>query len=118
MDPIISGEAFKTVLGKKIKMLRELKQIGQVELARALGYKSTGTISLIENGKKGMKVSSILKASTFFKIHPAVLLSPLEVDKEDLEMFSDLMKLMERRKKEPDKTRPYFEAIRKLLEPT
>jgi transcriptional regulator with XRE-family HTH domain len=118
MDQIMSGEVFRAVLGKKIKILRKLKPINQVELAKELGYKSTGTISLIENGIKGMKVSSILKVAKFFDIHPAVLLSPLEMEEEDLKMFSDLMKLMERRKKEPDKIRPYFEAIRKLLEPT
>jgi transcriptional regulator with XRE-family HTH domain len=116
MKDVLTGEAYRLALGKKVKLLREQNDVTQVDLAKALGFKSTGTISLVENGIKGLKVASIIKLAHFFQVHPAVLISPIEMEKDDLKMFSDLMILTERKRKDPDKVRPFFSAISKLLE--
>lgn len=116
MDNVLVGEAYRKALGKKIRLLREANDVTQIELAKALGFKSTGTISLVENGIKGLKVASIVKAARYFNIHPAVLISAVEMGKDDLKMFSDLMILTEKKQKNPEKVKPFFDAISKLLE--
>lgn len=57
-------------IGQKIKELRELRGMEQIELAWALGYKSQSTISKWESGvnlptgKKLIKLAQILGTST------------------------------------------------------
>lgn len=107
---------YRKTLGKKVRLLREQSGVTQVDLASALGFKSTGTISLVENGINGLKMTSIIKLAKYFGVHPAVLISSIDMEKEDLKIFSDLMLLTEKRKKEPEKIKPFFTAISKLLE--
>lgn len=116
MENVLTGEAYRRALGKKVRLLREQHEVTQVDLASALGFKSTGTISLVENGIKGLKITSIIKLARHFGIHPAVLMSPVEMEKDDLKMFSDLLTLTEKRKRNPEKVKPFFTAISRLLE--
>ena len=115
MGKRLRSEDMRKIMGKKIKILREMNDVTQVELAKILGYASTGTISLIENGIKGMKNVVVIKAAEFFRIHPSVLLLPSEMGREELEIYSAVMNLMEEYRKNPKKMRPYLENLKKSL---
>ncbi len=54
---------FKDIL----KMLRQEANVGQVELAEAIGV-SNGIISLWESGKREPTMSSLISLSNYFKV--------------------------------------------------
>jgi transcriptional regulator with XRE-family HTH domain len=115
MGKRLRSEDMRKIMGKKIKILRKMNSVSQVELAKILGYKSTGTISLIENGIKGMKNVVVIKVANFFRIDPSVLFSPSDMDQVELEIFSDVMKLMDERRKHPQKMKPHVELLKRIL---
>jgi len=53
--------SYKCILGKKIRVLRELRGWSQLKLALELNYSSSGAISLIESGERGMDRKRRLK---------------------------------------------------------
>ena len=55
----------ENIFGKNLKMLRQEKNIGQVELAKNLGV-SKGIISLWENGLREPNMSSLIALAKFF----------------------------------------------------
>ena len=57
----------ETVFGEKLRELRNEKQLGQVELALALGV-SKGIISLWENGLREPKLSNLVALARFFGV--------------------------------------------------
>lgn len=103
-----------TPLGKKIggkfRQLRELAGFTQMDVAHALGYKSTGTISQIEAGQMVMDLEKVIAAADFFGIHPAYLVSDDKLDDEDLEMMVMLTKILRRRNKHG-----HYRALQALL---
>ena len=115
MGKMLRSEDMRKIMGKKIKILREMNDVTQVELAKVLGYASTGTISLIENGIKGMKNVVVIKAAEFFRIHPSVLLLPSEMGRDELEIFSAVMRLMDERRKNPKQITPHVEIFKRML---
>ena len=115
MGKKLRSEDMRKIMGKKIRILREMNSVTQVELAKILGYKSTGTISLIENGIKGMKHVVVIKAAEFFRIPPSVLFSPVDMDKDELEIVSAVMKLMDERRKNPKQITPHVEIFKRML---
>ncbi len=56
---------YKSQFGKNLKMLREEKGIGQIELAEKLNV-SKGSISLWENGLREPTMSSLIVLAKFF----------------------------------------------------
>lgn len=66
---------FKSVFGKKLRILREMAGMTQVQLGKAIGYTSTGTVSLIESGKRRMMPDEILRAAEILNVDPTVLMS-------------------------------------------
>ena len=84
---------FKIVLGKKIRYLRKLNGMTQVQAMNALGYESTATLSLIERGKMGMTMDKIAVASKIFKVPWFVLASPEEMSDDEIEMYVNLKKV-------------------------
>jgi transcriptional regulator with XRE-family HTH domain len=115
MGKKLRSEDMRKIMGKKIRILREMNNVTQMELAKILGYKSTGAISLIENGIKGMKHVVVIKAAEFFRIHPTVLFSPANLDEDELEIYSDVMKSMDERRKQLKKTPPDVEILKRML---
>jgi len=101
---------YRHILGKKIRILREMVEMTQMDLANALGYTSTGMVSQIETGAKGMDPEKIIKAAKIFGVHPSVLISDVEMTREDVEMFVNLSIIL----KSKDKA-IHFSAIRELL---
>lgn len=57
-------------VGLKIKTLRRLAGLTQTELAKKLGYSSSGTISLIESEKRGMTLDKLFLASKILNVPP------------------------------------------------
>ncbi len=53
--------------GEKLKELRTEKNVGQVELAKAINV-SKGIISLWENGLREPKLSNLVSISKYFKV--------------------------------------------------
>ena len=98
---------FKKTLGKKIRTLRELTRTTQMDLAKSLGMTSTGAISQVESGSKGMTVENIHGAAKFFGVHPAVLFSPIDMDKTDLAIMQVLMDRIEHKATDSRKARDY-----------
>jgi transcriptional regulator with XRE-family HTH domain len=115
MGKRLRSEDMRKIMGKKIRILREMNSVKQVELAKKLGYKSTGTISLIENGIKGMKNVVVIKAAEFFRIDPSVLFSSSDMDKDELEIYSAVMRLMDERRRHPKRMSPHVEIFRRIL---
>jgi transcriptional regulator with XRE-family HTH domain len=110
----LSKETIKhrLALGRKIKYLRELNNITQMELAKALGYESTGTISQIENGERGMKAEKMVLAANFLGIPLEVLAGGSVMDVEDLKMISMLVEMA---KLPPAKRPERYQTIKDLI---
>ena len=100
---------FRIVLGKRMKYLRELHNMTQAQVMKALSYKSTATISLIEKGEMGMTMDKMIKASEVFETPFDIFSSPEEISDEELEMHVNVRKIS----KTPN--HPNFPIIRDLL---
>jgi len=115
MNNPFENEQFRQILGKKIRVLRKMRDMSQIELAKELGFTSTGAISQVENGFKGMKMESIFKAAKALGVHPIVLMTPYDMKKEDIEIASALFKFFEKRSVLPRQVRTSIEAVGILL---
>lgn len=102
----------RVVFGNKIKNLREIHGMTQMDLARLLGYDSSGTISLIENGIKGMSKKRVVELAQALKIPVDALLSEQDYSVDDLMVLSSVMQMIGL----PKEKRPgHFEAIKTLI---
>ena len=81
-------------LGKKIRALRKLNDMTQMDLAKALGMTSSGAISQIENGLKGLKGARLAKVADLFGVHVDVLIHDEPFNEEQLKMFMGFRKLV------------------------
>jgi transcriptional regulator with XRE-family HTH domain len=100
----------KKIFGKKIRHLRKLQDVTQMDLARALGMTSSGAISQVENGTKGLAFENVGKAAMFFGVHPCELLSSNHANKDDLALLKGVMQVIANKK-----TSKNYEAIQSLL---
>jgi len=69
---------FNEFVGSKIKELRKSYGMTQMDLAYKLGYESSGMISQVENGLRGMSLSRIRKCADLFNVQLGVLLRDKE----------------------------------------
>ena len=69
--------------GKVIRMLRELKEWSQEELAKKCGITATN-ISLLENGRVEIGKKRAEQLAAAFKVHPAIIMFPEHEAKEIL----------------------------------
>lgn len=116
MSKKLKAGAIRKVIGKKIRILRELKEMTQVELGKAVGMSSSGAISQIENGEKGIKLHAILRVADILGVHPIVLLNLDDLDKEELKLMVDMMSFMKKKHRDPAALKPHFDAIKRLIE--
>jgi transcriptional regulator with XRE-family HTH domain len=61
--------------GEVLRMLRELQEMSQVELARASGVPQTA-ISALENDRETLGVERAKSLGAALRVHPAVLIFP------------------------------------------
>ncbi|MBI9082675.1 MAG: helix-turn-helix transcriptional regulator [Desulfobacterales bacterium] len=104
---------FQVVLGRKIKSLRTIHGFSQVKLAKLLGYESTGTISQIETGQRGMDHDKICLAAKIFNVDEAELFSTQEYRPEELTMLIRFRQMLAVPVKERS---AYYHSIKALLE--
>ena len=78
---------YREILGKKIRLLREIHGSTQEQLRTFLGYGSNAAISLIESGQRGMGKDKIVRTAEFYGVNPVVLLSNRDMSKEELECY-------------------------------
>lgn len=101
---------YKKNFGRKIKYLRDINDVTQMDLARYLGYKSSGAVAQIEAGTKGVKFENIQKIADFFGIDAVFLINDTEFTKADLQMAVQLRALCKQGAKAK-----HYEAIKALL---
>jgi len=117
MDSRSEVKELRKMIGNKIRLLREEKEYTQVKLGEALGYTSTGTISQIENGARGLPLPSMMRLAKILGVHPAVLISPVEAaDADDLIILSKVIYLIEMKRERPKEAQPLLGAIKALFE--
>lgn len=57
-----------TALGKRIKKLREQKNLTQRELAEIMGYKTTRSIQFLEAGQRSLDHHQLIALADLFKV--------------------------------------------------
>ena len=112
----LDKKAIRVSIGKKIRTLREMNEMTQMQLATAIGMTSTGAISQIENGEKGIKLHAILRAADVLGVHPVVLLSVEDLDKDELKLMVDMMSFLKKKHRNPRALKPHLDAIKRLIE--
>lgn len=75
---------FNRRVGNRIKVFRELKGLTQREVANLLGYTSSGTLSLIETGERGLNKIKIAQAAKILDTFPEVLTAEANLSKQEL----------------------------------
>jgi transcriptional regulator with XRE-family HTH domain len=78
---------FKRLLGEKIFILRTKRGLTQMQLAAALGYNSTGMVSQIEKGFRGMASDKVVQAAKILRVNPAFLFSNQNMSRNSIEML-------------------------------
>lgn len=65
----------KLTPGKSVRMLRELHDMTQAELAKRAGL-TQGTVSAIESGAKAVGIERAKRLAKALRVHPAVIAFP------------------------------------------
>jgi transcriptional regulator with XRE-family HTH domain len=86
----------KNRMGRRIRLIRKANDLTQVELAKRLGYTSSGTIAQIEAGSKGMTLDKLLQLGREFGINPALFMVNDSVNDEQFEMVLTFNMLLQR----------------------
>jgi len=94
MSRAISTKELNVLIGKRIKFFRELAGMTQEEFSKCLGYKSSGIISMIERGVRGMKKSKMVEAAKCLNVHQHILSIENDIPNEYLVLLNDIAKLM------------------------
>lgn len=110
----IDDPTLREAIGKKIRQLRKLQDVSQVELATAIGMSSTGAISQVEQGVKGLKMTSLIKAARFFGVHPMILMDTGDYTDDELRAIQEFM-LFLKAKHLSQGTDPSVEGVRALM---
>lgn len=96
-------------IGRRIRLYREKIGMTQAELAKAAGYKSTGTISLIERGLCGVEVSKLRKIARVLEVDLGALIAFEEFSDRKLAALLMFEKMLSKPKPK------HLNAILKLL---
>lgn len=87
------------IIGRRIKILREKMQFTQVEFAKMLGLKSSGIISQVENGERGLKGSNMAKAAEIFGVEEIALNASLDLSYDSVSMVTEFIRLLKKKKR-------------------
>jgi transcriptional regulator with XRE-family HTH domain len=74
-DYKIAQKQIEISVGESVRIIRELQEMSQNELARITGIPQS-TISAIENGRVNLGVERAKQFAVALKCHPAVLVFP------------------------------------------
>ena len=81
---------FRLALGQRIAYLLRQNKMKQLDLMKALGYKSTGMISQIITGDRGMSAEMIQKAADVLGVNPAFLIASAPMTDTEMAMHMNL----------------------------
>ncbi len=110
------NKELRKLIGSRIKDLRIEKKLTQVQLGAKLGLSSSGAISQVENGSKGLKLASLIEAAKCLEVHPSVLIFPVNIkDPNDLIVLSKVIELMEKKHEQPEVAQSLLRAISGML---
>lgn len=84
----------KQIFGCNLRRIREFRGMSQIDLAYAIGYKSTGRISQIESGASEMPLEKKIAAANALEIHPDVLTANRRLSEKEIEIYANLGKLL------------------------
>lgn len=96
-------------IGSRIRLFREMRGMTQIELAKRLGYNSTGALSLIESGERGLNKVKLNQAASVLGTFQEVFTTetPLTQDQLiDMDKFLHIIK---------DKKHPQYLDLKKIL---
>ena len=96
-------------VGERIKLLRKRDDMTQVELGKQLGYNSSGAVSQIERGDKGISREKLMHAAAIFNVPLAVFYIEDKLDEEELFMVVNFCEVM----RNPES--PYYNIMRDIL---
>lgn len=74
-DYRVAKKHIEVTVGESVRIVRELQEISQNDLARATGIPQS-TISAIENDRVNLGVERAKKLAISLKCHPAILVFP------------------------------------------
>lgn len=106
----ITTQELNKLIGHRIQFFRKLRGVTQIELAKALGYTSTGAVSRIERGDIGMKKSNLSTAAKVLQIQPYLLTMEENLNDEEIVIVNNFIRLI--RQKTPNTT---LEKIKSLI---
>ncbi len=72
-EPDPQFEIFKAAVGERIRNLREINHLTQAELSEKTNINRTH-ISMIENGRKDINLSTLYRLANEFKLRPSNLM--------------------------------------------
>lgn len=93
-------------------MFRELKGLTQREVATLLGYTSSGTLSLIETGERGLNKTRLAKAAKVLDTFVEVLTVENDLTKDELIHMNNILKIL------TNKKHPHHKTLMKFLDTT
>ena len=111
-NPVI--KEYRRILGGKIKALRELAGISQLELATRLDYNSDKFISDVETGRKGMKMEKIQELAKIFNVSPHFLFDDTQFTKEEIQLYQKFYATLKKSKKNPQLSAT-MDVLKKIL---
>jgi len=82
--PSKNTKEYNQRVGERIKLFREIQGFSQVELAKMLGYQSTGAFSLIEAGERGLNRTKLAQAAKILDTFPEVLTADSKLTKQEI----------------------------------
>jgi len=68
-------------IGQRIRKLRRIKGVSQIELTHYIGYKSATAVTFIESGKRKINVATLIKIADYFDITIDELVGRKQQDK-------------------------------------
>jgi len=87
------------IIGKRIRILREKAEMSQVELARLIGLTSSGIISQVENGERGLKGENLAKVAEIFGVEEIALTASKDLSWTSVKMVTEFTRLLRKKKK-------------------
>jgi len=109
-------KGYLLVVGAKMKKLRRICGLDQVEVMRAMGYSSTSSVSQIEKGIKGMAFKRLESAAELFGVPAVVIASEKDYTLENLEMIKGLYTIIDRQ--QSGDTPQNYHALKDLIKIT
>ncbi len=105
------GKSYAAMVGERIRFFRKKARMSQVSLGEAVGYTSSGSISLVERGKIMMEPEKINKAAEILNVDPIILTTREDLTNEQLVILSNLFKIFRVKGKTP-----HYDSIKSLIE--